>query len=134
VSQAKNIIAPVEPARPRARQPKFQRSTNRSRLKGVYAHGKHGYRALICIHGKLTHLGTFSSRELAAAAYSAAAECRESENVARKVEAAKRLLESIERACASIENPIARRRFESGLRAVAGVNEGQDGSAMRDAK
>jgi hypothetical protein len=60
-----------------------RRSAKRSR-RGVYRHGKHGWRALISLRGKLTHLGTFPTYRLACLAYDIARGMREKQRLARK--------------------------------------------------
>jgi hypothetical protein len=60
-----------------------RRSAKRSR-RGVYKHGKHGWRALISLRGRLTHLGTFPSYRLACLAYDIALGMREKKRLARK--------------------------------------------------
>ena len=60
-----------------------RRSAKRSR-RGVYRHGKNGWRALISLRGKLTHLGTFPTYRLACLAYDIALRLRERQRLARK--------------------------------------------------
>jgi hypothetical protein len=59
----------------RSNNPIFLQSSNKAGLRGVYRHGEH----LICEHGKLKHIGTFPSQELAAEAYAVTAACRATE-------------------------------------------------------
>ena len=60
----------------RSNNPTFLQSSNKAGLRGVYRHGKHSWRVLIYEHGKLKHIGTFPSQELAAEAYAVTAACR----------------------------------------------------------
>jgi hypothetical protein len=60
----------------RSNNPTFLQSSNKAGLRGVYRHGEHSWRVLIYEHGKLKHIGTFPSQELAAEAYAVTAACR----------------------------------------------------------
>ena len=74
----------------RSNNPTFLQSSNKAGLRGVYRHGEHSWRVLIYEHGKLTHIGTFPSQELAAEAYAVTAACR-----AEKFERAKAVIQDI---------------------------------------
>jgi hypothetical protein len=79
-----NIAAPEKPDHRHTPQPfKFQPSSNATGIRGVFKHGKHGYRALIGERGKLVHLGTFRTIEEAAAAFALADKKRQVEKIAR---------------------------------------------------
>jgi AP2 domain len=67
----------------RSNNPTFVKSSNKTGLRGVYRHGEHSWRVLICEHGKLKHIGTFPSQELAAEAYAVTAACRAAEKFER---------------------------------------------------
>jgi hypothetical protein len=67
----------------RSNNPIFLRSSNKTGLCGVYRHGEHGWRVLICEHGKLKHIGTFPSQEPTAEAYAVTAACRAAEKFER---------------------------------------------------
>ena len=74
----------------RSNNPTFLQSSNKAGLRGVYRHGEHSWRVLIYEHGKLKHIGTFSSQELAAEAYAVTAACR-----AEKFERAKAVIQDM---------------------------------------
>ena len=74
----------------RSNNPTFLQSSNKAGLRGVYRHGEHSWRVLIYEHGKLKHIGTFPSQELAAEAYAVTAACR-----AEKFERAKAVIQDI---------------------------------------
>jgi hypothetical protein len=131
----KNSAAPAKPDDPsRAHQPKFQKSSNASGLRGVYKHGAHGWRALICARGgKLIHLGQFSSKERAAEAFARAVERRklekqiranahtsDPERIAHDVVALINL--SLANPRASIDEE-ARRRFEYAAKVIGGIGK-----------
>ena len=65
----------------RSNNPTFLQSSNKAGLRGVYRHGE---------HGKLKHIGTFPSQELAAEAYAVTAACR-----AEKFERAKAVIQDM---------------------------------------
>ena len=67
----------------RSNNPTFLKSSNKTSLRGVYRHGERGWRVLICEHGKLKHIGTFPSQELAAEAYAVTAASRAAEKFER---------------------------------------------------
>ena len=67
----------------RSNNPIFLQSSNKAGLRGVYRHGEHSWRVLIYEHGKLKHIGTFPSQELAAEAYAVTAACRAAEKFER---------------------------------------------------
>jgi hypothetical protein len=76
--QKRETTSPSPPKSSARRQ--LQRSpTNRSGYRGVFATARRQWRALICVRGKVTHIGTFESREDAAAAYAKAAALRDAE-------------------------------------------------------
>ena len=75
----------------RSNNPIFLRSSNKTGLCGVYRHGEHGWRVLICEHGKLKHVGTFPLLELAAEAYAVAPAYR----AAEKFEHAKAVIQDM---------------------------------------
>jgi hypothetical protein len=85
----KKIDKPASSAR--SNNPTFLQSSNKTDLRGVYRHGEHSWRVLICEHGELKHVGTFPSLELAAGAYAVAAACR----AAEKFERAKALIQDM---------------------------------------
>jgi hypothetical protein len=70
-------------------------STPQRSRRGVYKHGKHGWRALISLRGKLTHLGTFPSYRLACLAYDIALGMREKKRLARKGYLFSQLIEAL---------------------------------------
>ena len=74
----------------RSNNPTFLQSSNKAGLRGVYRHGEHSWRVLIYEHGKLKHIGTFPSQELAAEAYAVTAACR-----AEKFERAKAVIQDM---------------------------------------
>jgi hypothetical protein len=67
----------------RSNNPTFPQNSNKTGLRGVYRHGEHSWRVLICEHGKLRHIGTFPSQVLAAEAYAVTAACRAAEKFER---------------------------------------------------
>jgi hypothetical protein len=67
----------------RSNNPILLQSSNKAGLRGVYRHGEHSWRVLICEHGKLKHISTFPSQELAAEAYAVTAACRAAEKFER---------------------------------------------------
>jgi hypothetical protein len=80
------------------RRLKIQRSTrSRSGYRGVFPAGKNGWCSKISINGQIHCLGSFPTRELAAAAFSEAAEHRAAANLQRKLEASKRVIDRIRR-------------------------------------
>jgi hypothetical protein len=62
---------------------KRQRGSARSGYTGVHRHGKRKFRAVIFLDGHQTHLGQFSTAELACEAYSIAAAQRDATKLAR---------------------------------------------------
>jgi hypothetical protein len=70
-------------------QPEAPASPTATRRRGVYPH-KSGWRAIICIRGKLKHLGSFPTEELAIEAYQIAAARRAANNLNRRNGRAKR--------------------------------------------
>jgi AP2 domain len=84
----KKIDKPASSAR--SNNPTFLQSSNKTDLRGVYRHGEHSWRVLIYEHGKLKHIGTFPSQELAAEAYAVTAACR-----AEKFERAKAVIQDM---------------------------------------
>jgi hypothetical protein len=74
----------------RSNNPTFLQSSNKAGLRGVYRHGEQSWRVLIYEHGKLKHIGTFPSQELAAEAYAVTAACR-----AEKFERAKAVIQDM---------------------------------------
>jgi hypothetical protein len=120
VSRRKNIDTP-ETLR-RARNASFLPSDNRTGLRGVYKHGAHGWRAMIGERGRLIHLGTFPTPELAAEAYALAAERRAAEKLARAQaragnpkEIARRVVELIRIGMACPRAPIDREEAKKAL-------------------
>jgi hypothetical protein len=92
---------------PTAKRSGFRKSTNASGLVGVYPH-RYGWSAKIGENGRLRHIGYFQTKELAAAAYRAAAQRRDAERhlrgraealarIRREEEAAKRMLNQLAR-------------------------------------
>ena len=71
--------------------PTFLQSSNKTGLRGVYWHGEHSWRVLICEHGKLKHIGTSPSQVLAAEAFAVMAACR----AAEKFERAKAIIQDM---------------------------------------
>jgi hypothetical protein len=97
IAQKRNPHLLPTPERRRHR-PQIQRSTrSRSGFTGVFPHGKNGWGAKISVNGQIHCLGTFPTRELAAAAFSEAAEYRAAANLQRKMEATKRVMDRIKR-------------------------------------
>ena len=85
---------------------------------------------MICEHGKLTHIGTFPTKELAAEAYSLAAVGRAAEKLARakaaainKLEVARRVVDWVQRANAAalgvIDSEVAKRVMGEAMEIVS---------------
>jgi hypothetical protein len=59
-------------------------SSSATKLRGVYKHGKNGWRAIICEDGRFRHLGMFPSQELAAEAFAIAAARRAAQKLEKR--------------------------------------------------
>jgi hypothetical protein len=78
--------------KPGTRSRRHLRSSNKSGLRGVHKHGKHGWRVLICVRGCLQHIGTFPTKQAAAEAYGLAVAYRAAEKLQRtKAEVLRRI-------------------------------------------